>query len=342
MKATIYDVAKRAKVSIATVSRVVSGHARVTEETRARVLEAVQELNYRPNPVAQGLALQSTRTLALIIERFDNVYPALIVGGAEAEARDRGYHLLVQQLSDLSLDELLRLAARTDGLIMSGSSSNAELVQSVVQQGTPVVILGRLMPDVQADGVVADNYGGAFGAVEHLIEHGYRRIAHITGPQDSRHAAERLQAYRDAMKKHDLAVADEYVVQGTYSYESGFEAAQNLLRLAEPPEAVFCADDLIALGAMLAAQEMGYDVPGNLAIVGFDGLDTGAYVNPPLTTVYQPMEEIGREAVATLLWRIANPDEELREVVLPTELLVRRSCGCSASAHVAAVSGEAA
>ncbi len=342
MKATIYDVAKKAGVSIATVSRVVSGRARVTEATRARVLEAVEELNYRPNPVAQGLALQSTRTLALIIERFDNVYPALIVGGAEAEAREHGYHLLVQQLSDLSVDDMLRLAARADGLILSGSANSGELAQSVVEQGTPVVILGRLVPGLRADGVVADNYGGAREAVEHLIGHGYQRIAHIAGPADSRHAEERLCAYQDTLEKHGLAVRQEYIIQGSYSHEGGYKAACQLLELAEPPEAVFCADDLIALGAMMAAEAMGYVVPDDLAIVGFDGLETGAYVNPPLTSVYQPMEPIGREAVKMLLWRIENPEEDLRETVLPTELLIRRSCGCPASVQAASMSGEAA
>ncbi len=306
------------------------------------MLEAVHELNYRPNPVAQGLALQSTRTLALIIERFDNVYPAKIVSGAEFEAREHGYHLIVQQLSDLDVDELLRLAARTDGLILSGSTLGVEMVHDAVDQGTPVVVLGRLLPEMRADGVVADNYSGACEAVEHLIEHGYQRIAHITGPTVSRHANARLRAYQDVLAKHGMTLGDEYTVQGAYSHESGYEAMSGLLDLAEPPDAVFCADDLIALGAMMAAEALGYDVPGKLAVVGFDGLETGAYVNPPLTSVFQPMDKIGRTAVQTLLWRIANPKEEPREIVLPTELLIRRSCGCPASAHTAAVSGEAA
>ncbi len=314
----------------------------MTEETRARVLEAVHELNYRPNPVAQGLALQSTRTLALIIERFDNIYPALIVGGAEAEARDQGYHVLVQQLSDLSVDELLRLSARTDGVIMSGATSNEELLQALAEQGTPTVLLGKLLPEIRADGVVADNYGGAYAAVEHLIEHGYQRIAHITGPDNSRHAEARLRAYQDALQAHDMPLRDEYIAKGAYSHESGYEVMSGLLDLPEPPDAVFCADDLIALGAMMAAEAYGRQVPGELAIVGFDGLETGAYVSPPLTTVFQPMEQIGRVAVQTLLWRIANPNEEPRETVLPTELLLRRSCGCPASAHTAAISGAAA
>lgn len=331
MKATIYDVAKKAQVSIATVSRVVSGHARVTEGTRARVLEAVRELNYRPNPVAQGLALQSTRTLALIIERFDDIYPAKIIAGAETEARKSGYHLLVQQLPDLGVEDILRLSARADGLIISGALSTENLLHVLAEQGVPTVALGVTMPGLRIDGVVADNYGGAFRAVEHLIEHGYRRIAHITGPETSGHAEARYRAYQNALQEHGITLRQEYVVKGTYTYESGHEAMAQLLDLPVPPDAVFCADDLIALGALLMAHERDYSVPERLALIGFDGQETGAYVSPPLTTVYQPMEQLGQVAVQTLLWRIANPNEEPRQTVLPTELWIRRSCGCAAT-----------
>ncbi len=334
MRATIYDVARRAQVSIATVSRVVSGRARVTEETRARVLEAVKELNYHPNPVAQGLALQSTRTLALIIEGFDNIYPAKIVAGAETEARVHDYHLLVQQVADLDGDKLRRLSGRVDGIIISGAATADELLQAAVEQDIHAVRLGYLIPDLHADAVVADNYKGAYEAVEHLIEHGYRRIAHISGPESSPHGKERANAYLAALQDHAIPQPEEYLVRGDYTHERGFQAMASLLELAEPPDAVFCADDLLAMGAILAVHELGYEVPDDVAIIGFDGLETGAYVTPPLTSVYQPIEQLGRVAVETLLWRISNPDKELRETVLPTELVIRRSCGCPAASRV--------
>jgi LacI family transcriptional regulator len=334
VKATIYDVARRAQVSIATVSRVVSGRARVTEETRARVLEAVKELNYHPNPVAQGLALQSTRTLALIIDRFDSIYPAKIVAGAETEARAHDYHLLVQQVADLDGDRLRRISGRIDGIIISGGASADELLRAAVEQDIPTVRLGNLIPELRADAVVADNYGGAYSAMEHLIEHGYRRIAHIAGPESSPHGKVRARAYLAALQDHAIPQRDEYLAHGDYTHESGFQAMASLLELPEPPDAVFCADDELAMGAILAAHELGYDVPNDVAIVGFDGLETGAYVTPPLTSVYQPIEQLGRVAVATLLWRIAHPEEEPRETVLPTELVIRRSCGCPAVSHV--------
>lgn len=335
MKATIYDVARRAQVSIATVSRVVSGRARVTEETRARVLEAVRELNYHPNPVAQGLALQSTRTLALIIDHFDSIYQAKIVAGAETEARAHDYHLLVQQVADLDGDKLRRLSGRIDGIIISGGASTDELLRAATEQSIHTVRLGSLVPDLRADAVVADNYKGAYEAVEHLIGHGYRRIAHIAGPESSPHGKLRAKAYHAALEDHAIPQPKEYLAHGDYTHESGFQAMVGLLELSEPPDAVFCADDLLAMGANLAVHELGYSVPNDVAIVGFDGLETGAYVTPPLTSVYQPIEQLGRVAVETLLWRMAHPDEELRETVLPTEIVLRRSCGCPAVSHVA-------
>jgi len=330
VRATIYDVAERARVSIATVSRVLNGRAKVTDETRARVMEAVEALNYRPSPVARGLAMRTTSVLALFHQNFQTNYAAQIISGAESEAAASGYALLAIQIEGKDWGELMRMPGRADGVIVTGSPDNESFLQALALGGTPTVLLGHSRQDLKMDGVVPDNRQGTVAALEHLAAHGRTRIAHIAGPEWSTNAIERVQLYQETMARLGLTVPEGYIQNGEFSFVGGGKAMQRLLALSERPDAVFAANDMMAMGAMQAVGEHGLSVPEDVAIIGFDGLEAGEYMTPPLTTVFQPIEDIGREAVRLVLWRLENPDAPVREELVRTELIVRGSCGASA------------
>jgi LacI family repressor for deo operon, udp, cdd, tsx, nupC, and nupG len=327
VRPTIYDVADRARVSIATVSRVLNGRAKVTEETRGRVMEAVATLGYRPSPVARGLAMRNTSVLALFHESFQTSYASQLISGAESEAAAHGYALLAYQIQGRDWEDLIRMPGRADGVIVTGSNANEAFLQSLASVSTPTALLGRARADLKMDGVLPDNAGGTTAAIEHLITHGRTLIAHIAGPLDSGNAPERLQAYRETLARHGQSAAEDYVQQGDYSFVGGAKAMRTLLALPRRPDAVFAANDLMAMGAMRAIEHAGLKVGEDIAVVGFDGLEAGEYMTPSLTTVFQPIEDIGREAVRLVLWRLANADADVREEVVPTRLVVRASCG---------------
>ena len=327
MRATIYDVAERAKVSIATVSRVLNGRAKVTDETRARVMEAVEALNYRPSPVARGLAMRATSVLGLFHQSFQSNYAAQVISGAESEAAACGFALLAIQIEGKEWADLMRMPGRADGVIVTASPDNEAFLQALAHAGTPTVLLGHARHDLKMDGVVPDNSQGTVAALEHLVAHGRKRIAHIAGPHWSTNAVEREQAYRATMAEHGLAVPDGYLQVGEYNFISGTTAMEKLLALPEPPDAVFCANDMMAMGAMQAIAGAALRVPEDIAVVGFDGLEAGEYMTPPLSTVFQPLEDIGRIAVRLLVDRIKSPDAAVQEEVVATKLIARGSCG---------------
>ncbi|MFO7697914.1 MAG: LacI family DNA-binding transcriptional regulator [Anaerolineae bacterium] len=326
-RATIYDVADRAKVSIATVSRVLNGRAKVTEETRARVMEAVATLAYRPSPVARGLAMGATSVLAVFYESFQSVFFSTLLAGAESEAAANGYALMAYQIQGREWEDLIRMPGRADGVIVSSSPNNEAFLQSLAQSATPTVVLGHARADLKMDGVVPDSIMGVNAVIEHLMGHVRKRIAHIAGPASSRQSAERRQAYIDALARHGLTCPEECLVQGDFSFVGGAQAMARLLALPEPPDAVFAANDVMAMGAMQSIEQHGLKVGVDIAVVGFDGLEAGEYMTPPLTTVFQPIEDLGRVAVRLLLERIEHPEAPVQEEVLPTALIVRGSCG---------------
>jgi len=327
VKPTIYDVAALARVSIATVSRVLNGRARVTEETRARVMEAVESLSYRPSPVARGLAMRSTSVLALFYETFQGYYPMQVISGAESQAAASGYALLAYQIHGRDWDDLIRMPGRADGVVVSGNMAHETFLQALAKGGTPTVILGHAREDLKMDGVVADFAGGTRLATEHLIASGRRRLALVTGPEISGNAAERREAFLATLAEHGLESRPEWLREGDYTFVGGARAMKELLAGPERPDAVHCANDMMAMGAMQAIEQSGLHVPEDIAVVGFDGVEAGEYMTPPLSTVIQPIEDIGRAAVRLLLSRIENRDEPVREEILPTRLVVRGSSG---------------
>ena len=332
MRPTIYTVAQRAGVSTATVSRVLNNSPQVKDETRAKVLNALEELGYQPSASARGLALSSTETIALIFPQVSGPFFSEIIQGAEAEAHQHHYHLLIYGVHDREgSDQLLRfLSSKVDGLILTTSWVNQRYVKGLMQQRVPFVLLGQEMDGVVADCIRPSNRNGAYQVVTHLIQHhGYQRIAFVGSSQNMAHSRARYRGYCQALQAASLQKDASLIAHGEFDEASGYRAMTQLLDLAAPPQAVFFANDQMAIGALAAARERQVRVPDDIAIAGFDDIEAAAYAQPPLTTVRQAIRKQGELAVQLLLQRMAHPDARAETLVLPTELVIRRSCGCS-------------
>ncbi|MBI5960766.1 MAG: LacI family DNA-binding transcriptional regulator [Chloroflexi bacterium] len=334
MAATIFDVAKRAGVSIGTVSRVVNNRDRVHPDTRERVLKAIRELDYHANALARGLASQETATLGLVIPQVNDPFFFQVVRGVEEAASAANYALLIASQSRLTASEhrYLHLFRRghVDAMVLASIEVHVHEVQEIMRQGIPIVLvqldIGKNIPTF-----LADNYSGGRGIAEHLVlEHHYRRVAFITGTNHTPDSRERLRALRDVLEENNLDLPAHYIVQGDYLRDSGYQAMQQLLNLSERPEAVFAANDQMAIDAMMAIRERGLRIPEDIAVVGFDDIPMASYVSPPLTTVHQPVYELGWHA-AHMALEIINSDQAMiapRKMLLPTSPVIRRSCGC--------------
>ncbi len=336
MTATIFDVAKRAGVSIGTVSRVLNNRDRVHPETRERVLKAVHDLDYHANAIARGLANQQTNALGLVIPQVNDPYYFQILRGVEDAATASDFSLLIiSQPRPAPEHRYLSLFRRgnVDAMVLVAIDVVAHEVQEIAERGVPIVLVqqdvGKNIPTF-----LSDNYSGARGLVEHLVsEHGYRRIAYITGTDYTGDNRERLRALRDVLSEQKLELPAQYVARGDYLSGSGFHAMNQLLDLPEPPEAVFAANDQMAIDAMMAVQQRGLCIPEDIAVVGFDDIQMASYITPALTTVHQPIYELGWHAAQKAFDMIRNGEENSkmaspRKLYLPTTLIVRHSCGC--------------
>jgi LacI family transcriptional regulator len=327
---TVHDVARHAGVSTATVSRALSDSAKVSPDTLDRVLQAITELGYLPNGAARGLISARTRVLALCFLDLGDpdsdagddamLYIDGVVRGMERAARERGYAILIGavQHPDAALDLAVSLASRSDGIVLLGQAAPASAIQRLKRLPV-VVVAGRLEDDQgRVDQVRVDNAGGITALTRHLIDvHGHTDLLYLSGPADSPDAAERLAAFQ--------ATAAGRVVFGDFTQHSGRAIAETLTTL---PKAIVCANDQMAIGVITGLQSRGINVPRDVAVTGFDGIDLGRHLQPALTTVRQPMQPIGAAAVTLLEQRLANPTHPPGDVRLPTQLQIRASCGC--------------
>ena len=329
---TIADIAREAGVSRATVSLALNGRPGVAPETRRRILEIAEKLHYQPNASARGLALQKTQTIGVIVPDIGSPFYAELIRGVEEEASRADYYLmLLTTAGKPSREEMyFRLLGeqRVDGIIVLTPRGDEALLRRIQAKGFPLVVVDR---DIQsADDVVevvVDNFHGALAAVQHLIGLGYRRIAFINGIPELQASQDRRRGYQVALQEKGIDLRPEWVVEGEFTDAGGYRAMKRLLATDPPPEAVFAASDAMALGAIRAIREQGLRVPQDVAIVGFDDVPLAAQVDPPLTTVRQPISEMGRMACRLLVQLIQGEPVLQRKVVLHTQLVVRQSCG---------------
>jgi LacI family transcriptional regulator len=334
MRVTLKDVAREARVSTATVSRVINGHGNVADATRARILGVAERLRYVPDSAARSLSTGLTHTIGVLLPDLYGEFFSEIIRGIDQAARTRGLHLLLSGMHG-SVDEAVQairaLKGRVDGLlIMSPYTDSAFLAEHSVGD-MPAVLMNTPVRGGSHSSFCIDNRGGAHAMVRHLAAIGHRRIAFIAGPDDNFDANERLAGYREALTTLGLE-AGECVLPGDFSEESGYAAAERLLAAGERPDAVFAANDMMALGCLFAFNEARVRVPLDIALAGVDDIPVARFVSPPLTTVRVRMAELGARALERLAAEIETPDTTATSTeTLPAELVIRSSCGARPS-----------
>lgn len=323
------EVAERAGVSVTTVSHVVNQTRPVSPELTNRVQAAMQELGYQPNRLARSLRLGKTLTIGMIIPDGVNPFFAEVARGIEDTGFEHGYSVILCN-SDGDLEKELHYtkvlnAKRVDGIIFVAVGVSHEHIQMLQARKLPVVVVDREIPGVNVSTVITDNQKGGWLATNHLIELGHRRIACIAGPNNLTPSAARVTGYQQALKAHNIELNETLILRGDFQYQSGYRLMKQLLENKTVPTAVFACNDLMATGALCAAVEMGFRVPEDISIVGFDDIDLASYTTPPLTTIRQPKYEMGVFAVGLLLDQIKDTNPKPERHILDTELVTRKS-----------------
>ncbi|MFD7501099.1 LacI family DNA-binding transcriptional regulator [Streptomyces sp. NPDC059850] len=328
----IKDVAQRAGVSVATVSRVLNDHPAVRTDTRDKVLAAVADLGYRPNAVARSLRTHQTRALGLVISDVLNPFFTELARSVEDAARDRGYSVVIgnaDERPDLQDHHVRTLVdRRIDGLLVSPTDGGSPLMLDAARAGTPMVFVDRWIEGEGLDEVPVVRTDGG-GAVRDLVAHlhalGHRRLAIIAGPAATTTGRERVDAFRSALREFGLALPADYIGQGDFQADSGRRVTARFLDLPQPPEAVFAADNLMALGAMDEIRSRGLRVPDDVALAAFDDIPWFVHTDPPITAIAQPTGDLGHAAVRALIDRVEG--RPAASVTLSARLVPRRSCG---------------
>jgi LacI family transcriptional regulator len=300
---TIKDVARRANVSVATVSRALNGHHNVAAAVRERVLAIARELQYSPHHAARSLSSRRTHTIGVVLPDLHGEFFSELIRGIDGVARERGLHLLVSSSHGHPEEQgeaLRAMRGRVDGLlVMSPFVDDAGFLRDFLTPALPTVFVNSPVAEPGHRVLGIDHYGGARAMMLHLIECGYRRIAFIAGPEDNADARERLRGYRDALA--DIPGATPWVLPGDFDEGSGHQAGRRLLAAAQRPDAVFAANDMMALGCLFAFSEAGLRVPGDIAVAGFDDIPLARYVHPALTTMRVDIADLGARALRALL-----------------------------------------
>ena len=333
---TIIDVAREANVSYSTVSRVVNNNPHVREDKRERVREAMAKLGYVANPLARGLAGGQAQVIGLLVRDLVTEDVAQILLGIDEELATHQYDLMLYTTHHRRAKESQYIQTLTqgfiDGLLLILPLDPGAYLETLRRHQFPYVVIDHQGFDDFSPTVVSTNTRGAYEATEYLIKLGHRRIAFIAGSENTSSAIERLEGYRAALQAHDLPFDPALVQSGEFDQPGGFHAAQKLLSLPERPTAIFAANDASAIGAMDAIRSHGLSIPGDVSIIGFDDIRQSAYCYPPLTTVRQPLIDMGRIATRLLMTYIANPAHPRERVVMNTELVIRESCAPPRSA----------
>jgi LacI family transcriptional regulator len=316
------------------VSRALNNKGPVGEATRRRVQEVAARLRYVPHGTARSLITRTTNTIGVLLPDMHGEFFSELIRGIDVAARRRGYHLLVSgSHSDRAeMEAMLRTTrGRVDGLIVMSPELDAEALADNLPETTPVVLLSRPVPGSRCASISVDNYGGALAMTRHLRAAGYRRIAFVRGPIGNHDAEERLRGYR-----HGLGTAAEILIDGDFSEQAGYQAGRTILAMEPRPDAVFAANDGMAIGVLAAVRDGGLDVPAELAITGFDDIPIARYLSPALTTVHVSIDELGSRALQRLLRSIDSPSRRpQRRETLPATLVVRESCGGTAARQTA-------
>ncbi|TDX51573.1 LacI family DNA-binding transcriptional regulator [Orenia marismortui] len=330
IKVTIKDIAKEAGVSTTTVSRVLNDKPDVSEATKKKIQKVIDKLGYNPNGIARGLVLQKTHTIGLIIPDISNPFFPEVAKGVEDRARELNYSVIFCNTDNDKEREkeaiALMKSKHVDGIILSLSISNKEELYKLEEKNFDVVQIDRKIPDSNYRAVVIDNTLGAYNATSHLVELGHTKIAHVTGDLEIQTSQDRLEGFKKAIDNFDLDYKEEWIIEGDFSKESGYQAMKKLLRLEDRPKAVFIANDLMAIGAYEAIFEMGLEIAEDISVVGYDDIEIASIIKPGLTTMTQPKYKLGQTAADILIAKIdSKEDVDDEDIILNPKLIIRDS-----------------
>lgn len=335
-RATISDVAEHAGVSTATVSRVINETAPVAAETAERVYQAIAELDYTPHAAARGLASNKTNTLGLLLPMIGGSYFSPMLRGIEKAVSQNGMALLIYSMqTEVYQSTRINLPLgehNTDGLLVFTNSLSDVDLNRLYKRNFPLVLLHQTPPaDLNIPSVTVENKAGSRKLVEHLIEaHGCRRIGFLAGPEEHEDSKWREMGYLEALAAHDIPFNPELMSSGGFNEDDARAAVEYWLMEGLEMDAIFAGDDDAATGVITALKRAGKRIPQDIAVVGFDDLPLSRHLSPPLTTVRAPIEQVGMEAASQLI-RLIRTGQATSLVILPTELIIRQSCGCGSS-----------
>jgi LacI family repressor for deo operon, udp, cdd, tsx, nupC, and nupG len=324
------DVARLANVSTATVSRVLSNPEVVNEETRRKVLEVIEKVNYKPHIVARQFRTQETRIILVVVPDITSGFFSEVLRGIEHVALSKGYQVILGDTEneiqrERSYINLLHQKQADGMVLLTARISKEEL--DLISRDFPVVLACEYMDGLNIPTVSIDNISSARKATEHLIELGHTKIAHISGPMDVILSRDRLRGFRQALFSYELPVDPAYIQEGDLTYDSGYNLTLKMLAMEKPPTGIFVFNDEMAMGVIKATENSGFHVPRDLAVVGFDNIKMSTFIDPALTTINQPKYDIGKKAMNLLLKRINGEKLDKIQYILSDELLIRDSCG---------------
>jgi len=333
---TIKDIAKALSLSVSTVSKAMRGSHEISEETKNAVLDYAREHNYKPNPIAQSLKKGRSKSIGAMVCNIDNNFFSQAINGIESVAHYKGYNVIItqsQESYDREVSNCEDLSSRSvDGLIISLSAEtrNVDHLIRLHQRGLPIAFFDRVTDEISTHKVIANNYKGAYEATRHLVEQGYRRIAHITSSSNLSNTLERLDGYKHALRDAGISVDERYIKfcqHGGMIPEEAAQALSELLQLENRPDAIFTASDRLSTGILSMLRKMQVAIPQQIALVGFTNSISADIFNPSLTAVVQPAFEMGKLATEMLIQLIESkrPVTKFEKVVLETELKIRDS-----------------
>ncbi|MCC5942998.1 MAG: LacI family DNA-binding transcriptional regulator [Balneolaceae bacterium] len=333
---TLKKIAAELGVSAMTVSRALNNHDNVDENTKKTIVETAKKMGYTPNRVAKSLVSSRTYTIGVVIPEISHAFFAQVVSGIENVTYEKDYQLLLTNSAEKferenkALETLL--AQQVDGILVSCSEETTDfsLLKRIIDTGKPLVFFDRCVEGIGASTVSVDDRNGSYNMTQHMIDHGYKTFAYLSGPQIST-GKERLEGFRNALKDNKLDIKEEWIVESGFQEKGGYEAMKKILELPgdKMPRAVLAVNDPAAIGAIEAIEEFGYSIPDDIAITGFSDDIRARLLKCPLTTVYQPSVSIGRKAAEKLIKVIENKDEPAENIDLLTDLVIRQSCGCN-------------
>ncbi|MBP1933349.1 LacI family DNA-binding transcriptional regulator [Ammoniphilus resinae] len=333
MKITMKDIAKEAGVSVTTVSHVINGTKRISEETYTKIMSLVEKYSYVPNTMAQNLRQQNSNMAALVVSSFPDSYITSIVKAVGERARDRGYHLLFINTNENQKDEqeavTLLTSRMIDGLILSPTTRDANYLQPLIERKFPIVLVNRYDPKlIELPWVTADDFQAGYDGTYHLIGHGHRNIGIIYNFPEVTTTTDRLEGYKEALKQSGIPFREEYLVQGYGSIEGAALATEKLLTAHKEITAIFVLSDRMTIGTISALKNMSKKWPNDIALIGYGDFEASTIIDPPITNVSLPPDTVGKTAFDALLNRIQNPNYN-KHIQLPTSLVIRKSCGCN-------------